>query len=649
MNRKLYPSVLVRLNDRIFSDLDKVFKKQNIETRQAVTTKEIIENLKGKFFNVAIVDISAKSESLQDLIKLIKSVSPKTEVIAITDSYKLPGNESGDAATPSRNDLVYAHVEKPANKNHIITLTLKALEKQALARAAGEHKGAHPKTEGGTPKAGMTGEENFLLSASVNSLNSAVTITDMNRNIIYINQAHVRTFGYKPEELMGKKSEILYPQDDPSGVSSKIYEALLMVGWEGERLSLRKDGSAFPTYEKTSAIKDKNGRQIGIVSVIDDITARKRLQQALKESEERYRTFVETAKSAIIAVDGEGKIILFNPAAENIFAYSKEEIINKEFSCLFPERYKDIYKAELIRGTANGVQGLTDSASELTGLSKNGEEFPIDVSFSSCRVEGRLILTAIIFDITERKNLEEQVLQSAKLAAVGELISGVTHEVNNPLAVVIGYSEMLMSEEDISEESREAVKSIHSEAERAKKVIQNLLSFARKHSPEKEIIQINEILERTLGLTDYELRKHSIEVTREFDPDLPDTVGDPNQLQQVFLNLIINSQHAMAEMPETRQLTVRTRIKEKQSADNTGTAPVIEISFRDNGPGIPEKIIKKIFDPFYTTKPKDKGTGLGLSVSFGIIKEHGGEIHAKPNDDKGVTFFIDLPIGSAPG
>ncbi len=647
MNQKINSSVLIGLSQRVFSDLDRIFRTQNIETRRAPTTKEIIDNLKGKFFNVAVVEATAKDGAFPELIKLIKSASPKTDIIAVADSHQSPGDQSGGTANIYQNNLVYGYVEKPVNTNYIVTLTFKALEKQKLIRTAGNHNNAPQNTASKAAEADKTWEENFLLSASVNSLNSAVTITDMNRNIIYINQAHVRTFGYEPEELMGRKSEILYPQDDPSGISGKIYEALLMVGWEGERLSLRKDGSAFPTYEKTSVIKDRGGRQIGIVSVIDDITARKRLQQALKESEERYRTFVETAKSAIIAVDGEGKIILFNPSAEKIFGYSKEEATNKEFSSLFPERYKDIYKAEMGKGVGNGAPGLTNSASELTGLDKHGEEFPIDVSFSSCRVEGRPILTAIIFDITERKNLEEQVVQSAKLAAVGELISGVTHEVNNPLAVVIGYSEMLLSEEDISEESKEAIKSIHSEAERAKKVIQNLLSFARKHSPEKETIQINEILEKTLGLTDYELRKHSVEVIRELDPDLPETVGDPNQLQQVFLNLIINSQHAMSEMEGTRKLTVGSRVKEKQSANNTGSASVIEISFRDNGPGIPEKIIKKIFDPFYTTKPKGKGTGLGLSVSFGIIKEHGGEIYAKQNEDKGVTFFIDLPLDTA--
>jgi len=637
MNQEANPSIIIGTTDKNLSDLNRILKKRNISVSFESNPNQLIEKLNTSFFNVAVIDSALCEPPFAETIKRIRSLSPKTELIAITDT--LPYGSEKYENTVGK--YVYGHVEKPVNKNYVITLTLKAIEKQMLANSLGEKSGKKPEAQTNSDGAAEAQNDMFLLSSSVNSLNSAVTITDMKRKIIYINQAHVRTFGYNPEELMGKKSEILYPQDDPAGVSSKIYEALTMVGWEGERLALRKDGGAFSVYEKTSVIKDVRGRELGIVSVIDDITARKRLQQALKESEERYRTFVETAKSAIIAVDEQGRIILFNPAAESIFGYKKEEILNREFSLLFPDIYKDIYKTELKQG-ANRSYKLTDSASELSGLHKNGEEFPIDISISSCRVDGRPILTAIIFDITERKNLEEQVLQSAKLAAVGELISGVTHEVNNPLAVVIGYSEMLLSERGMNDESMEAVRSIYNEAERARKVIQNLLSFARKHSPEKEAIQVNDIIDKTLSLTDYELKKNKVDVKKYLDPELPDTVGDPNQLQQVFLNLIMNSQQAMGEMKSPRQLVVKTEVKRKGGSNPPES--VIEVKFSDNGPGIPENIMKKIFDPFYTTKPKGKGTGLGLSVSFGIIKEHGGEIYARLNDDRGVTFYIELPV-----
>ncbi|KAB2834903.1 MAG: PAS domain S-box protein, partial [Candidatus Dadabacteria bacterium] len=336
------------------------------------------------------MDTTSIDFPMPEMITRAKSVSQNTEIIMITE----PGQDGGGYSDNPLDSFVYGYVETPVNINYVATLALKAIEKQRLAKSSAGGRKSLIERAASDDESALS----LLLSTSVNSLNSAVMVTDTKHNIIYINNAHTRTFGYKPDELMGKKSDTLYPLDDPSGVSSKIYEALIMVGWEGERLALRKDGSAFPVYEKTSAIKDKDGRQIGVVSVTDDITARKRLQQALKESEERYRSFVETAKSAIIAVDGEGRIILFNPAAEKIFGYGKEEIMNKEFRCLFPERYKDIARAELGKGASSGFTNLKETTTEITGLTKSGEEFPAEVSFSTCRVEGRIILTAIIFD-----------------------------------------------------------------------------------------------------------------------------------------------------------------------------------------------------------------------------------------------------------
>ncbi|MGD9653316.1 MAG: PAS domain S-box protein, partial [Candidatus Dadabacteria bacterium] len=326
MNRRKAPSVLIYSDDTTRRDIEEALGKLKVETTPASSFAAVGERLKEGFVNVAIIDASNGPSKLPEALSGIKSASPATEIILLVPSSK-------PAVPLAAENLAYVVIEKPLNKKFLYTLTSKALEKQSLSTTGTAPKGAPDtaKITSGSP----------LLSASVNSLNSAVTITDMNLKITYVNPAHVRTFGYSPEELMGKKNSVLYPVDDPSGVSGKIYEALLMVGWEGERLALRKDGSAFQAYEKTSVIKDASGKQVGIVSIIDDITSRKRLQQALKESEERYRSFVETARSAIIAIDSDGKIILFNPAAEKIFGYSADEIINSEFGSLFPPEQKD--------------------------------------------------------------------------------------------------------------------------------------------------------------------------------------------------------------------------------------------------------------------------------------------------------------------
>lgn len=479
-------------------------------------------------------------------------------------------------------------------------------------------------------------DEIVRLAAAVKSLNSAVTITDTEKKIIYVNPAHKEMFGYEPSELIGKSSAILYPSQDPSGISEKIYEAIFLVGWQGERIAVRKNGEVFQVFEKTTAIKDKNGKEIGIVSVHDDITKRKRLEQALKESEEKYRTLIETASTAVIAVNDEGIISIYNPAAENLFEYTKKEITDKNISTLISEEFRAIFESGFNKEKGRDILNFIENTTEIAGIKKSGDEFPIEVSVSKCKIEGRLVYTFIIFDITERKNLEQQLLQSAKLAAVGELVSGVTHEVNNPLAVVLGYSEMLLQEYDEDEELSKIIRIIYNESERARKVIHNLLSFARQHKPDKEPCYLNDIIENTLSLADYELRKHNVTVEKNYDEKLSMINADPNQLQQVFLNLIINAQHAISEFKDSGNIKISTSL--------TPDSRYNQICVEDDGPGIPDKVKEKIFDPFFTTKPVGKGTGLGLSVSFGIIDKHSGEMSVESVEGKGTKFYIKIPV-----
>lgn len=636
MSNKKESRVLLRLNFKLSSSLDKFLSKRSITAKKVKTLDEVTRDIKEKPYNVVVAEVSDPGDTLTKLLTKIKSISHNTEIIVVTDKEVEISGDGTIAKNFPLHDMVFAFISKPINESYLATLILKAVEKTQLTDEP--ELGLSEKTIlKDTWDTQETSDQAVVLSASVNSLNSAVTITDIKQNILYINTAHERMFGYSAEELMGEKSAVLYPADDPSGVSGKIYEAILMVGWEGERLGLKKDEGVFPIYEKTSVIKDTDGEHIGIVSVIDDISSRKTLEHALKESEERYRTFIETAKSAIIAVDEGANIILYNPAAEELFEYEREEVRHKEFFMLFPKRHKDILKSKHTLGNGSRGNFGRGSVFETEGLCKSGREFPIEVSLSRCKLNGRSVVTAIIFDITERKHMQEQLHQSAKLAAIGELISGVTHEINNPLAVVIGYSEMILNEPNLDGESRKAVESINREAERAKKVIQNLLSFTRKHTPEKELIQINDVLDTTLGLVSYELNKNRVNVTQDLDPELPQIIADPNQLQQVFMNLIMNAQHAVEEATDKKELRIKSRIKHSRT-------DFVQMIFEDNGPGIPGDKLSKIFDPFYTSKPKGKGTGLGLSVSFGIIKEHGGDIYAENTGTNGARFIIDLPI-----
>jgi two-component system NtrC family sensor kinase len=220
------------------------------------------------------------------------------------------------------------------------------------------------------------------------------------------------------------------------------------------------------------------------------------------------------------------------------------------------------------------------------------------------------------------------------MAAVGQLISGVAHELNNPLTAILGYGELLASGHFLNAQGAEYVEKIYKQAQRTHRIVHNLLSFARQHKPERMPVQLNQILDDTLALREYDLRANNIIVHREFTEDLPPISADAHQLQQVFLNMLNNALDAVLEGPNAGELWLRT-------AQDSATRRLI-VEFTDNGRGVAE--LPKVFDPFYTTKPVGKGTGLGLSICYGIVTEHGGEITARNVPPRGACFTIQLPL-----
>jgi len=238
--------------------------------------------------------------------------------------------------------------------------------------------------------------------------------------------------------------------------------------------------------------------------------------------------------------------------------------------------------------------------------------------------------------LKELKQMQAQLIQTEKLSAIGEMIAGVAHEINNPLTAVIGYSQLLQLQSmGLDPQVHEDVEQILEAGLRMKRIVANLLDFSRQHLPQKEYVDINEIVSSALGLRAHDLMTSSIRAQTDLAPDLPWTMADRHQLQQVFVNIINNAQQAMAEKGGPGVLTVITR----RGRNNT-----IAITFQDTGPGIPKEIMGRIFDPFFTTKEVGKGTGLGLSVSYGIVQEHEGRIWAEGEDGRGATFFVELPV-----
>ena len=236
------------------------------------------------------------------------------------------------------------------------------------------------------------------------------------------------------------------------------------------------------------------------------------------------------------------------------------------------------------------------------------------------------------------KSTQAQLIQSEKLSGIGEFVAGVAHELNNPLTAVMGFSELLQRAE-VNPKQRGFLETIHKSALRCQKIVQSLLSFARRHTPERKLVCVNSLVEAALDILHYQMRTSNIEVITRLQKDLPSAMVDPHQLQQVFLNIINNARQAM-EAHRTEGSCLRLTTEQ--------CGQMVRVSFQDNGPGIPEENLSRIFDPFFTTKEVGKGTGLGLSLCYGIVHEHGGTIRARSKPGEGATFIIELPLAADP-
>jgi len=284
---------------------------------------------------------------------------------------------------------------------------------------------------------------------------------------------------------------------------------------------------------------------------------------------------------------------------------------------------------------------------DLQILRGDGRVGQFSVNLSPMRDEqgGVTSLVVVMTDVTDAATLQSKLMHAEKMAAVGQLVSGVAHEVNNPLTAILGFADLLMENPELPESARKDMRVILQEAQRTKQIVQNLLSFARQMPPQRRPVQLNTILRRTLQLRAYDFQSHGVEIIEQLDHELPHVVGDSHQLQQVFLNILNNAYDAVRETARPARIEIMT----------AGIGSFVEVSFRDNGHGISHA--ERIFDPFFTTKEVGKGTGLGLSICYGIVHEHGGEILCHNNTDaEGATFIVRLPatletasVGAAAG
>jgi PAS domain S-box-containing protein len=455
----------------------------------------------------------------------------------------------------------------------------------------------------------------------------AIIMVDTDRKVLEANRTFETLFSYSVEEITGKPiNGLVIPKERTSEASALTETILTGQVFRKETKRIRKDGSPVDVSVLSYPISFDD-KVVGAYIVYSDITKRKKMEEAIRQAAEEWRKTFDSIHDAISIHGRDHQILRANKAFADLFHKKPPQIIGRH--CY--ELHKG---AKPKSGCPHQKTLATKKPAEAefyeSNLGKYLHESTSPIFDETGEVVGTIHVTR---DITEQKQQHERLMMADRLASIGELAAGTAHELNNPLTSVIGFSQLLI-ERDVPEDIREDIKLIYSEAQRAASVTKNLLTFARKHAPVKQLSQINNIIEDVLKLRAYEHKVNGIEVKRQLAPDLPEIRVDYFQMQQVFLNIIINAEYFMIEAHKRGTLTITTKKEESN----------LIISIADNGPGISKENLSRIFNPFFTTKEAGKGTGLGLSICHGIVAEHGGQIYAKSQPGKGATIFVELPI-----
>ena len=366
---------------------------------------------------------------------------------------------------------------------------------------------------------------------------------------------------------------------------------------------------------------------------------RDQILTALEEAASHYKAILETTVDAIITIDSQGIVQTFNSAAEKIFGYRAEEVIGNNVKMLMPAPYRSEHDGYIGRYLKTGVPKIIGIGRQVTGRRKDGTEFPMDLAVSEVSLKDKRLFTGIVRDITERKYLEEQLVQSAKLAAVGKLVSGIAHEVNNPVSIIKMHIASLMQDSEgqkLPKELIEPLKVIQRQNSKVSQIMAGLLAFSRQGYFSPEWTDVNQTVHAAVGLVENTLQNQGIVYQAELEDSLPKVFLDPIRIEQVLVNLFNN---AIDTMSSGGVLTVSTT----PETDETHRDWVV-IRVGDTGEGIEEEHIDQLFDPFFTTKEVGEGTGLGLSVSYGLIQEHKGRIEVSSQRGKGTEFQIYFPV-----
>lgn len=474
-------------------------------------------------------------------------------------------------------------------------------------------------------------EKELRFTELFETLQEGVYFSTPEGKLLDANPALVSTLGYH------EKQELI--EVDPAALNFEPGQPVLgrdpsdRGGLRTREIKLRrKDGTAAVFLDSSRAVWDASGNIIRYQGTLVDVTEKRKMERQLEQQEEFRERLLESFPDLILVVDLDERYTFVSSRVQDLLGCPPEEMLGKKISDL--ENHSPEL-ASLYREIVSGKQSL--ESAEFGARHRDGSWRTMRASGSPLvDAEGKISGAIIsVHDITLERKLEQQIVQSERLAAMGAMIGGVAHELNNPLTAILGVSELLQDTET-TESGRKQLAMLQQQARRAAEIVQNLTYFSRPPAPGKSRLNLTEVVDRTLNLHAYSLRKNNITVDFLKESALPAALGDPHQLMQVFLNLIVNAEQAIREVRDKGTLRIRLGRNENS----------VWVSFHDDGHGIPKESLASIFDPLYTTKRPGRGTGLGLSICKSVMKEHNGTVEAANAPDGGAVFTVTLPLAA---
>ena len=495
---------------------------------------------------------------------------------------------------------------------------------------------------------GTDGATLAQLGVILDGIPARIALLDRDRRHRYVNQEYARFAGQTPQALLGRMvAEVLgaaaFETVRAHGDRALAGETVCWDGWLpcDDGADLRYVQCTYLPYRSAAGTVD------GYLVVARDLTdlkhgERQHFEQlaALQMSQALYAAITASALDCVIVIDETGGVVEFNPAAERTFGHRRAAVLGQNIGeIIVPSHLRERHATGFARYLATGEAHVLGQRIEIEGMRADGEVFPLELAITEVRLPDRRLFTAYLRDLTtarvaaaEIQQSRDALHQSEKMAAFGSLLAGVAHELNNPLAIVIGNAMMLVEDATEAQSPLAAIATkIEDAAERCGRIVRTFLSMARQRQVVLRPFAIRPLLSEALELVGYGLRTSGIEVVVAIPDRLPEAVGDPDQLNQVLVNLLVNAQQAIAAQASPR-ITVTAWAGPGE----------LTLAVADNGPGVPPVIRDRIFDPFFTTKPLGAGTGIGLAVSRGIVEAHGGKLRLAVPHEGGARFEITL-------